>query len=221
MTDKKNDNKKAVKNEEIIQDTCVIKDEEIDDSFLQDEIKKIQNAENEVGEEWKPDFAPLLNKIKELEWQLKEKEEITKNSQVNYLHLKADFDILQRQTQQKMEKAERDAIIKVVKDFLPFIENLRKSLLNLTDDQKESSLWVGLQMMYENFLKSLEKLHIKPIDALGLEPDPQFHEPISMQPVDDESLKWKIVQEFQQWFIYDKQGEDTIILTPSKVIVGN
>jgi hypothetical protein len=51
MTDKKNDNKKAVKNEEIIQDTCVIKDEEIDDSFLQDEIKKIQNAENEVGEE--------------------------------------------------------------------------------------------------------------------------------------------------------------------------
>jgi molecular chaperone GrpE (heat shock protein) len=39
-----------------------------------------------------------------------------------------------------MEKAERDAIIKVVKDFLPFIENLRKSLLNLTDDQKESSL---------------------------------------------------------------------------------
>ena len=221
MTDKKNDNKKAVKNEEIIQDTCVIKDEEIDDSFLQDEIKKIQNAENEVGEEWKPDFAPLLNKIKELEWQLKEKEEITKNSQVNYLHLKADFDILQRQTQQKMEKAERDAIIKVVKDFLPFIENLRKSLLNLTDDQKESSLWVGLQMMYENFLKSLEKLYIKPIDALGLEPDPQFHEPISMQPVDDESLKWKIVQEFQQWFIYDKQGEDTIILTPSKVIVGN
>ena len=120
-----------------------------------------------------------------------------------------------------MEKAERDAIIKVVKDFLPFIENLRKSLLNLTDDQKESSLWVGLQMMYENFLKSLEKLYIKPIDALGLEPDPQFHEPISMQPVDDESLKWKIVQEFQQWFIYDKQGEDTIILTPSKVIVGN
>ena len=116
MTDKKNDNKKAVKNEEIIQDTCVIKDEEIDDSFLQDEIKKIQNAENEVGEEWKPDFAPLLNKIKELEWQLKEKEEITKNSQVNYLHLKADFDILQRQTQQKMEKAERDAIIKVVKE---------------------------------------------------------------------------------------------------------
>ena len=221
MTDKKNDNKKAVKNEEIIQDTCVIKDEEIDDSFLQDEIKKIQDAENEVGEEWKPDFAPLLNKIKELEWQLKEKEEITKNSQVNYLHLKADFDILQRQTQQKMEKAERDAIIKVVKDFLPFIENLRKSLLNLTDDQKESSLWVGLQMMYENFLKSLEKLYIKPIDALGLEPDPQFHEPISMQPVDDESLKWKIVQEFQQWFIYDKQGEDTIILTPSKVIVGN
>jgi molecular chaperone GrpE (heat shock protein) len=81
-----------------------------------------------------------LNKIKELEDQLQEKDEIAKNSQINYLHLKADFDILQRQTQQKVENAERDALMKVVKEFLPFIENLRKSLINLSDEQKASPM---------------------------------------------------------------------------------
>jgi molecular chaperone GrpE (heat shock protein) len=111
---------------------------EIENDFLEDELKELQKAEENAKSEAKADFAPLLNKIKELESQLQEKDEIAKNSQINYLHLKADFDILQRQTQQKIDNAERDAEIKVVKELLPFVENLRKSLLNLTDEQQES-----------------------------------------------------------------------------------
>ena len=166
------------------------------------------------------DFTPLLNKIKELEAQLQEKDEIARNSQIAYLNLKADFDILQRQTQQKIETADRDAILKVVKDLLPFIENLRKSLLNLSDEAKSSPMGQGLQMMYENLLKSLEKLKVRPIEAIGLAPDAQFHEPVSMQPTEDEHLKGKIIQEFEQGFIYEN-GDDKLVITPSKVIVGN
>ena len=132
--------------------------------------------------------------------------------------MKADFDILQRQTQQKIDNAERDAEIKVVKELLPFVENLRKSLLNLTEEQQSSSLWEWIRMMYDNFIKSLEKLHIKPIEALGLEPNAQFHEPVSVQPVEDENLKWKIIQEFQQGFVYEKDDE-VIVISPSRVIV--
>ena len=73
-------------------------------------------------------------------------------------------------------------------------------------------------MMYDNFIKSLEKLHIKPIEALGLEPDAQFHEPVSVQAVEDENLKWKIIQEFQQGFVYEKDDE-VIVISPSRVIV--
>lgn len=189
----------------------------VDDDFLKDELDELQQAEDEAKEA-QADFAPLLNKIKELESQLQEKDEIAKNSQINYLHLKADFDILQRQTQQKIDNAERDAEIKVVKELLPFVENLRKSLLNLTEEQQSSSLWEWIRMMYDNFIKSLEKLHIKPIEALGLEPDAQFHEPVSVQAVEDENLKWKIIQEFQQGFVYEKDDE-VIVISPSRVIV--
>lgn len=178
----------------------------------------LENAKKEADEA-QAGFGPLLNKIKELEAQLQEKEEIARNSQIAYLNLKADFDILQRQTQQKIETADRDAVLNVVKDLLPFIENLRKSLLNLSDEAKTSSMGQGLQMMYDNLLKSLEKLKVRPIEAIGLAPDAQFHEPVSMQPTDNEKLKGKIIQEFEQGFVYEN-GNDKLVITPSKVIIG-
>ena len=216
MSDNKNQKDENIKNKV----SQVDESSEVEDDFLQEELQELQAAEDQAKEDAKADFTPLLNKIKELENQLQEKDEIAKNSQINYLHLKADFDILQRQTQQKVDNAERDAEIKVVKELLPFVENLRKSLLNLTDDQKESSIWEGLRMMYDNFIKSLEKLHIKPIESVWLEPNPQFHEPVSMQPVDDKKLKWKIIQEFQQGFLYENNDE-VIVISPSRVIVWN
>ena len=175
------------------------------------DLENILENEKKEADEAQADFGPLLNKIKKLEAQLEEKEEIARN--------KADFDILQRQTQQKIETADRDAVLKVVKDLLPFIENLRKSLLNLSDEAKTSSMGQGLQMMYDNLLKSLEKLKVRPIEAIGLAPDAQFHEPVSMQPTDDEKLKGKIIQEFEQGFVYEN-GNDKLVITPSKVIIG-
>jgi molecular chaperone GrpE (heat shock protein) len=136
MSDNKNQRDENIKNKV----SQVDESSEIEDDFLQEELQELQAAEDQAKEDAKADFTPLLNKIKELENQLQEKDEIAKNSQINYLHLKADFDILQRQTQQKVDNAERDSEIKVVKELLPFVENLRKSLLNLTDDQKESSI---------------------------------------------------------------------------------
>nr|MBR6100001.1 nucleotide exchange factor GrpE [bacterium] len=136
MSDNKNQRDENIKNKV----SQVDESSKIEDDFLQEELQELQAAEDQAKEDAKADFTPLLNKIKELENQLQEKDEIAKNSQINYLHLKADFDILQRQTQQKVDNAERDSEIKVVKELLPFVENLRKSLLNLTDDQKESSI---------------------------------------------------------------------------------
>jgi hypothetical protein len=39
-----------------------------------------------------------------------------------------------------------------------------------------------------------------------------------MQPVDDKKLKGKIIQEFQQGFLYENNDE-IIVISPSRVIV--
>ena len=202
--------KKEQHNPELEKQNIADQDTQELENMLEQASKEAQEAE----------ISPLIAKIAELEKALQEKEEIAKNSQIAYLHLKADFDILQRQTDQKIENANRDAKIKIVKKLIPQLENLRKSLLNLNDKQKEGTMGKGLLMMQEGFYKVLGEMGIEPIASMGLEPNPQFHEPVSMQLVNDEALKGKIVQEFEQGFVY-KEGEEVIVLNPAKVVVGS
>lgn len=203
---------KKIQNENLHQENADILDEETQEleAMLEEASKEAQEAE----------ISPLIAKIAELEKALQEKDEIAKNSQIAYLHLKADFDILQRQAEQKIENANRDAKINVVKKLIPQLENLRKSLLNINDEQRETAMVKGLLMMKEGFYKVLSGMGIEPIASLGLEPDAQFHEPVSMQPVDDEALKGKIIQEFEQGFVF-KNGDELVVLNPAKVVVGS
>jgi len=59
-------------------------------------------------------------------------------------------------------------------------------------------------MVYHKFLKTLEHLHIASIDAIGLVPDSFLHEPVSVEPVEDEAMKGKIIREFERGFVYKK-----------------
>ncbi|MCX6825179.1 MAG: nucleotide exchange factor GrpE [candidate division SR1 bacterium] len=164
-------------------------------------------------------YQELENRIAQLEKEKKELEEITKRSQYEYVNLKTDFDRYQRQVKESSDSMQVDSLLSVVKKFLPFIEDLRKSLENLTDEHMEDPLTKGVQMVYNKFLKTLEHLHIKSIESLGLTPDSFLHEPVSVEPVTDEKFKGKIIKEFERGFVYIK-GDDKRVIIASKVIVG-
>jgi len=64
--------------------------------------------------------------------------EISKRAQHDYINLKRDFDRYMQNMKEKSASLEVDTLIDVVKKFLPFVENLRKSLATIADDQKDS-----------------------------------------------------------------------------------
>ncbi len=199
------------------------------DENQHDELeKKLQDVQKEKAEQdWKQWWAAqqtkkndndLMTKIDQLEKLVKEQEEITKRAQYDYINLKFDFERYQKQAEEKAKNMEIDALMIVVKKFLPFVENLRKSLLTVSESQKEDPMIKWLQIMYDNFIKTLEWMNIKVIESIGLTPDSFLHEPVSMQEVEDKKLKGKIIQEFERWFVYEKDGEKRVIIT-SKVVV--
>lgn len=161
----------------------------------------------------------LQNKITQLEKQLAEQQEITKKAQYDYVNLKMDFDALQRRTQQQIQNADVDSLVKVVRKFLPFFEDLRKALDNIPAEQQETSIVQGVRLVHQKFLQALESMSIKPIISVGMVPDSLLHEPVSMQPVEDEAMKGKIVQELQQGFVYEKD-DNKIVIVSAKVVVG-
>ena len=85
-------------------------------------------------------ISKLLLEIKKLQTQLAEKDEIVKNAQVAYLRAKNDMEMIQRQSAMKAESMHQDLLIKIVKKLLPFVEDLRKSLETLSDEQKKSDM---------------------------------------------------------------------------------
>jgi molecular chaperone GrpE (heat shock protein) len=82
----------------------------------------------------------LQAEIKKLQAQLAEKDEIVKNAQLAYLRAKNDMEMIQRQSAMKAESMHQDLLIKIVKKLLPFVEDLRKSLDNLSEEDKNSDM---------------------------------------------------------------------------------
>lgn len=162
----------------------------------------------------------LQAEIKKLQIQLAEKDEIVKNAQLAYLRAKNDMEMIQRQSTMKAESMHQDLLVKIVKKLLPFVEDLRKSLETLSEEDKNSDMWKWVQMVHDRFIKALEEFSIFPIPSLHETPDTLMHEPIEMQPTDDKKLKWKIIQIFEQGFYYQKENGDKVTIFPSKVIIG-
>ncbi len=180
---------------------------------IQEKFEEAQNQQDDKK------YQELEARIEQLEKEKKEIEEIAKRSQYEYINLKMDFDRYQKQMQESSKNMETDALLLVVKKFLPFVEDLRKSLENITDEHKDDPLAKGVQMIYDKFLKTLESLHIKVIISIGLEPDSFLHEPVSIEPTENKKLKGKIIKEFERGFVYEKDGDKRVV-KPSKVIVG-
>jgi len=194
-------------------------------AVTQDNDQDLQDLE-EMLEEVKSDkdneemIEKLQAEIKKLQAQLAEKDEIVKNAQLAYLRAKNDMEMIQRQSTMKAESMHQDLLVKIVKKLLPFVEDLRKSLENLSDEDKKSDIWKWVQMVYDRFIKALEEFNIFPIPSLHEAPDTLMHEPIWMQPTNDKKLKWKIIQVFEQGFYYQKENGDKVTIFPSKVVVG-
>lgn len=188
-----------------------------DEKFPVDE----NNPINEVQEGGANDdnTVVLQARIKELESKLTDAEQITKKAQSDYIHMKFDFDSYMRRNDEQAKTAKVDTLIDVVRKFTPFIDSLRVSLANIPEESKEDALVQWVQMVYNKFISTLETMGIKTIESLGQEPNNELHEAVSAMPIDNPELKGKIIQEFEQGFIYDK-GDTRKVVTTAKVVVG-
>jgi hypothetical protein len=61
-------------------------------------------------------------------------------AQRDYINLKFDFDRFQKQVQEKEKDSELNSLISNVRKFLPFVEDLRKSLENISQEKKADPL---------------------------------------------------------------------------------
>jgi len=187
------------------------------DNDLKDKLENLKKEKKE--EKNNKEIEKLQKTISKLETEKKEIQDTCTRAQHDYINLRSDMNVIQRRTEEKEKTMKLDILIETTKKFLPFVEELRKSIENIADENKKTPLAKWVELTYNKFIKTLETMNIFPIESIWKKPNTLLHEPVSMQTTDNKKLKWKIIQEFERWFLY-KKWDKQIIITTSKVIIG-
>lgn len=157
--------------------------------------------------------------VEVLQAKVKNLEEVAKKAQYDYVMLKYDFDSYQRRVEQENKEGKSQVLIDIVSKLLPMINQLSYSVEHIPEDLQANKWADGVKLVYDNAMKTLNSLWIEKIATIGDEPDSELHEPLSVEPTDDEAMKGKIIKEYEAGYIL-KQGETKKVIKAAKVIVG-
>jgi molecular chaperone GrpE (heat shock protein) len=108
------------------------------DKDLQEKLKQAQKEHKQKADSKKE--HDLQIEIEKLQKNYQEQTEIAAKAQRDYINLKLDFDRYQNQVSEREKEQDTNSLISSVKKFLPFIEDLRKSLDNIPQDKKSDPL---------------------------------------------------------------------------------
>jgi molecular chaperone GrpE len=113
----------------------------------------------------------------------------------------AEFDNFRKRTEK--EKAARFEIgaRSVIEKILPVLDNFERGLGGVEEEKKEDPFVSGMDKIYKQLTSTLEEIGVKPIEALGQEFNPDFHNAV-MHVEDEDAGENTIVEEFQRGYTY-------------------
>ena len=92
----------------------------------------------------------------------------------------------------------------VIEQILPVIDNFERGLAAVTEESKADPFVEGMEKIYRQFMDTMDKLNVKPIEAVGTEFNPDFHNAV-MHVEDEEAGENVVVEEFQKGYLYKDQ----------------
>ena len=113
----------------------------------------------------------------------------------------AEFENFRKRTEK--EKAGMYAVgaKDVIEKILPVVDNFERGLAAVPEEQKEDAFVVGMDKVYKQMLTTLAEAGVEPIEAVGKEFNPDFHNAV-MHVEDEEVGENIVVEEFQKGYTY-------------------
>ena len=89
----------------------------------------------------------------------------------------------------------------VVEKILPVVDNFERGLAAVPEEQKNDAFVDGMDKIYKQMMTVFSELDVKPIEAVGKEFDPEFHNAV-MQVESEEYESGIVAQELQKGYTY-------------------
>lgn len=185
------------------------------------EKEKTEKAVSEEKETKETAASEKENKeTSEKEEKASEKKKDPKDEKIDELNDKLKRSMAEFENYRKRTDKEKSAMYEigakdVIEKILPIVDNFERGLNSIPEDAKGSAFADGMEKIYKQFVKTLDDMGVKPIEAVGKPFDPNFHNAV-MHVEDEEAGESEIVEEFQKGYMY----HDTV-LRHSMVKVAN
>ena len=121
--------------------------------------------------------------------------------QDKYMRQLAEFENFRKRTDKEKAQMFDQGASNVLEKLLPVLDNFERGLASVPEDEMESPFADGMNMIYKQFTKLLEDMGVTPIEALGKEFDPNFHNAV-MQVESEEYEEGIVAQELQKGYMY-------------------
>ena len=157
-----------------------------------------ETSEEESGDKKKG----LFNK-KEKKDPLKEKIDELNDRLIRQV---AEFDNFRKRTDKEKAQMFEQGQGSILEKLLPVIDNFERGLQAVPEAEKDGAFADGMNKIYKQLMKQMEDLGVTPIEAVGKEFDPNFHNAV-MQVESEEYESGIVAQELQKGYMF----HDTVL----------
>ncbi len=113
----------------------------------------------------------------------------------------AEFDNFRKRTEREKSQMYEVGAKDIIEKLLPIVDSFERGLGAVKEEEREHPFMQGMDKVYKQMMAALKEIGVTPIEAVGQEFDPAFHN--AVMHVEDESLGENIVaEEFQKGYMY-------------------
>lgn len=113
----------------------------------------------------------------------------------------AEFDNFRKRTEREKSQMYEIGAKDIIEKIFPVIDNFERGLAAVPEESKEDPFVEGMEKIYKQIMTTLEGVGVKPIEAVGQEFNPDFHNAV-MHVEDEEAGENIITEEFQKGYMY-------------------
>lgn len=170
---------------------AVMQEEQLNEAVSEQEAEQAEEIESEAGQNTGEARAgkkdPKDAQIEDLQDRLKRQ--------------MAEFDNFRKRTEKEKSSMYEVGAREIIEKILPVLDNFERGLASVPEDLKGGSFAEGVEMIYKQFVKTLEDAGVEAIEAVGQQFDPNLHNAV-MHVEDDQYGENEITQELQKGYKY-------------------
>lgn len=165
-----------------------------------EEIKQEDLKENEAAEQeearTEAEASEETESVDPVQEELRKKDKEIETIKDQLLRNMAEYDNYRKRTSRERIELEPEITAKTVSEFLTVADNLERALSMECGDENFKK---GVQMIYDSFMETLEKLGVEQIPAEG-DFDPSVHQAVQQVPPEEGKKSGQIAATFQKGY---------------------